>query len=81
MTRDILWKMVENEIPNSLPEKIKCIYEIRKVSLKFSNDNLSEPIQINKCLRQGSCLSSILFNMYIDKSIQEFNIVIKMAPN
>ena len=72
---------MENEIPNSLPEKIKCIYEIRKVSSKFSDDTLSEPVQINKCLREGCCLSSILFNMYIDNIIQEFNIVIKMAPN
>lgn len=72
---------MENEIPNSLPEKIKYIYEIRKVSSKFSDDTLSEPVQIKKCLREGCCLSSIIFNMYIDNIIREFNIVIKMAPN
>lgn len=48
VTRDILWKMAENKIPNLLLEKIKWIYKIREFSAKFTDDTISEPIQINK---------------------------------
>ena len=77
VTRDILWKMVENKIPNLLLEKIKRIYEIEKFSAKFSDDTVSEPNQINKGLREGCGFSSILFNMYTNTIIQEFKVVIK----
>jgi hypothetical protein len=55
---------------------IKYIYRNTKVRIKC-NDGISEPIYINKGIRQGCGLSRILFNMYIDKIIQEFKTVIK----
>jgi hypothetical protein len=69
--------MAENKIPNLLLKKIKHIYEIRKFSAKFTDDTISEPIHINKGLREGCGLSSILFNMYINNIIQEFKVSIK----
>lgn len=77
VTRDILWKMVENNIPNLLLEKIKCIYQIRKVSAKYSDDTISEPFQMYKGLREECGLSSILFNTNINKIILKFKLVIK----
>jgi len=38
---------------------------------------MSEPIHINKAVRQGCGLSLVLFNIYINKIIQEFKTVIK----
>jgi sorting nexin-29 len=46
--RDMLWKVMEEKIPNSLLKTIKCIYKITKVSNKFNDDTIPEPIQINK---------------------------------
>ena len=47
-----------------------------KVRIKF-NDGISEPIYINKGVREGCGLSPVLFNIYINKIIQEFKLVIK----
>ena len=44
--------------------------------IKF-NDGISEPIHINKEVRQGCGLSQVLFNIYVNKIIQEFKTVIK----
>ena len=48
-----------------------------KVRIKL-NDGICEPVYINKGVRQ-ECggLSPVLFNIYINKIIQEFKIVIK----
>ena len=74
--RDKLWEMMDNKIPNYLLNSIKCIYRNTKIRIKF-NDGISEPICINKGVRQGCGLSPVLFNIYINKIIQEFKIVIK----
>ena len=67
-----------NKITNYLLNTIKCIYRNTKVRIKF-NDGISEPIHIKKVVRQGCGLSSVLFNMYINKIVQEFKIAIKKS--
>ena len=42
---------------------------------------ISEPIHINKGVRQGCGPSPVLFNICINKIREEFKIVIKMAHN
>ena len=68
--------MMDNEILNYLLNTIQCIYRDTKIRIKFS-DGISEPIYINKGVRQECGLSPVLFNIYINKIIQEFKIVIK----
>jgi len=72
----MLWEMMGNKIPNYLPNTIKYIYRNIKFRIKL-NDGISEPNYINKGLRQGCSLSPVLFNIYLNKIIQEFKIVIK----
>jgi hypothetical protein len=57
-------------------QSIKCIYRNTKVIIKF-NDGISESIHINKGARQRCDLSPVLFNIYINKIIQELKTVIK----
>ena len=76
MKRDKLWEMMDNKIANYLLNKIKFIYRNTKIRIKF-NDGISEPIHINKGVRQGCGLSPVLFNIYINKILQEFKTVIK----
>jgi len=71
---------MDNKIPNYLLNTIKYVYRNTKVRIKF-NDVISVPIYINKGVRQGCGLSPVLFNMYINKIIQKFKIVIKRAYN
>jgi len=66
---------MNNKIKNYILNKIKCIYRNKKVIIKF-NDGMSEPIHINKGLRQGCGISPVLFNIYIYKIVQEFKTVI-----
>jgi hypothetical protein len=68
--------MMDNKIPNYLLNTIKYIYRNTKVKIKF-NYGISKPIHINKGVRQGCGLSPVLFNIYINKIIQEIKIVIK----
>ena len=70
--------MMDNKTPNYLLNTIKCIYRNTEIRIKF-NDGISEPIHINKGVRQGCGLSPILFNIYINKIIQEFKTVIKKS--
>ena len=74
--RDKVWEMMDNKIPNYLLNTIKYIYRNTKIRIKF-NDGISEPIHINKAVRQGCGLSPVLFNIYINKIIQKFQTVIK----
>ena len=68
---------MDNKIPNYLLNtKKKCIYRNTKIRIKC-NDGISEPIYINKAVRQRCGLSPVLFNIYINKIIQEFKTVIK----
>jgi len=68
--------MMNNKTPNYLLNAIKCIYRNMKIRIKC-NDGISEPIHINKGVRQRCGLSPVLFNMCINKIIQEFKTVIK----
>ena len=76
VNRDKLWEVMNNKIPNYLLNTIKCIYRNTNVRIKF-NDGVSELIHINKGVRQGCGLSHVLFNIYINKIIQEFKTIIK----
>ena len=63
VNRDKLWEMIDNKIPNYLLNTVKCIYRNTKVRIKF-NDGISEPIYINKGVRQGCGLPPVLFSIY-----------------
>ena len=64
-----------HKLPNYLINTIKSIYRNTKVRIKFKED-LSELISINKGVRQGCGLSPVLFNIYINKIVQEFKTTI-----
>jgi len=68
---------MENKIPNYLLNTIKSIYSNTKLRIKFNDGIFSEPVYTNKRVRQGCGLSPVLFNIYINKIIQEFKLVIK----
>jgi len=76
VNRDKAWEIMDNKFPNYLLNTIKYIYRNTKVRIKF-NHGISEPIHINKGVRKGSGLSLVLFNIYINKIVQEFKIMIK----
>ena len=66
----------EQKIPNYLLNTIKCIYRNTKIKIRF-NDCISEPIHIKKGARQGCGLSPVLFNIYINKIIEEIKTLVK----
>jgi len=72
------YKLFAKIIKNRLLITIKCIYRNTKFRIKF-NYGISEPIHINKGVRQGCGLSPILFNIHINQIIQKFKVVIKKA--
>jgi len=76
VSRGKLWEMMANKIPHYLLNTIKCIYRNAKVRIKF-NDGVSEPVYINKGVRQGCGLLPVLFIIYINKIVQEFKLAIK----
>ena len=68
--------MVDNKIPNYLLNTIKGSYRNTKVRIKFNNGR-AERIYLNKGVRKGCELSQVLFNIYVNKIIREFKMVIK----
>jgi len=72
--------MMGSKIPNYLLNTIKCFYRDTKIRIKL-NDGISEPIYINIGVSQGCGLSPVLFNIYINKIIQEFKLVVKKDMN
>jgi hypothetical protein len=54
---------------------MKNIYRNTKVRIKFNKD-LSETISTNKGVREGCGLFPVLFNIYINKILQEFKTTI-----
>jgi len=69
--RDMTWN----------PEDIIFTEKIcTKFKIKY-NDGISEPIHINKGVRQGCVLSPVVFNININKITQEFKRVMKKAYN
>jgi len=72
------YKLFAKIIKSRLLITIKCIYRNTKFRIKF-NYGISEPIHINKGVRQGCGLSPILFNIHINQIIQKFKVVIKKA--
>jgi hypothetical protein len=73
---------MDNKIPNFLLNIIKSFYSNTKIRIKF-NDVISEPVHINRGLRQGCGLSLVLFNTCINKIIHEFKTLTKKGihPN
>jgi len=75
VNRDKLGEMMDNKIPNYLLNTIKCIYRNTNIRIKF-NYGISEPIHIYSGVRQECGVSPVLFNIYINKIIQEFKTAI-----
>lgn len=69
--------MIINKLPSPLLNTIKYIYRNMKARIKYNNDAVSEPIQINKDVRQGPGLSPIPSSVYINKSLHQFKMVDK----
>ena len=65
-----------NKNSNYLLNTMKCVHMNTKIKIEF-NDAISEPIHIHKAVRQGCGLLPVLFNININKIIQEFKTVIK----
>jgi hypothetical protein len=73
LNRHTVWSMLEDcNIPLQLMERLRSIYKNIKICLRFMDGMISEVITRNKRIRQGRRLSTILFNIYINKDIQEW---------
>jgi hypothetical protein len=62
----------DEDIPTQLLKAIHSLYQNSKISIKYNDGQISEPINTNKGVRQGCGLSSDLFNIYINKAIKEW---------
>ena len=62
-------KLIEQGISEDIIGSIKLLYS--KAKLKISNDNLC--INVNNGVLQGSLISPMLFNLYINDLIKELN--------
>ena len=62
-------KLIEQGISEDIIGSIKLLYS--KAKLKISNDNLC--VNVNNGVLQGSLISDIVFNLYINDLIKELN--------
>ena len=63
-----LWKfMADMEINGRILKILKEFYTDNVAYSKIGNE-LSDPIEVTKGLRQGCSISPILFNMYLEKN-------------
>ena len=70
--------MMNNKIQKYLLNTLKCIYRNTKVRIKF-NGGISEPMHINKGVRQGCGLSPVLFNVRFNEILKEFKRAMKKS--
>lgn len=72
VVRDILWfKLLKYGIRGKILDVIVSMYKNVKSKVKFNNE-LSEEFSCMTGVRQGECLSPILFAMYVNDIEQEF---------
>lgn len=72
VVRDILWfKLLQYGIRGKILDVIVSMYKNVKSKVKFNNE-LSEEFSCMTGVRQGECLSPILFAMYVNDIEQEF---------
>jgi hypothetical protein len=73
LNREKLWQILRAEdIPTQLLKAIQSLYQNSKISIKYNDGQISEPINTNKGVRKGCGLSPDLFNIYINKAIKEW---------
>jgi hypothetical protein len=66
LNRNLLWKILHvDKIPPQLIKAIQNLYKETKFFIKFTDRNCSEPLTINKGVRQDCGLSPIRFNIYV----------------
>jgi hypothetical protein len=51
---------------------MKSLYEITTIKIKLDHGKTTEAFEVNQGLRQGCGLSSLLFILYLDKTIKEW---------
>jgi hypothetical protein len=73
LNRGRLWQILRDEdIPMQLLKVIQSLYQNSKISIKYNDRQISEPINTNKGVRQGCGISPDLFNICINKAINEW---------
>jgi hypothetical protein len=73
LNRGKLWQILRDEgLPTQLLKATTSLYQNSKISIKYNDGQISEPINTNKGVRQGCGLSPDLFNIYINKAIKEW---------
>jgi hypothetical protein len=72
LNRGKLWKFLRDEEPTQLLKAIRNLYQNSKISIKYKDGQISEPINTNRGVRQGCGLSPDLLNTYINKAIKEW---------
>ena len=70
VNRDILWLVLEREgVPPKLVALIKALYVGAKASTRIDGV-LTDPFELNVCLKQGAVLSALLFNIFFGAIIK-----------